>query len=84
MNARTQLLTAIYGLALASTLAVAGETADAIYQNGSILTIDDARPKAEAVAVKDGKILAVDDQVKTETHGQDLASQLERLGVARK
>lgn len=35
------------------------QTADTIYHNGSILTIDDAHPKAEAVAVKDGKILAV-------------------------
>lgn len=33
---------------------------------------------------KDGKILAVDDKVKTETHAQDLAKQLEQLGVPRK
>lgn len=30
-----------------------------LYTNGTILTMDDAKPKAEAVAVKDGKILAV-------------------------
>ena len=30
-----------------------------IFLNGPILTMDDARPTAEAVAVKDGKILAV-------------------------
>ncbi|MBU6328046.1 MAG: amidohydrolase family protein, partial [Verrucomicrobia bacterium] len=50
------------------TLAVSAQTADAIYHNGSILTIDDSCPKAEAVAVKDGKILAVgkkDDVLKT-------------------
>ena len=35
------------------------ETADTIYQNGTIITIYDAAPKAEAVAVKDGRILAV-------------------------
>lgn len=34
-------------------------SADSIYHNGTILTIDDTQPKAEAVAVKDGKILAV-------------------------
>ena len=39
--------------------AFAADTADAIYHNGSILTIDDAHPKAEAVAVKGGRILAV-------------------------
>jgi predicted amidohydrolase YtcJ len=33
--------------------------ADAIYFGGHIVTIDDAQPSAEAVAVKDGKIVAV-------------------------
>lgn len=33
---------------------------------------------------KDGKILAVDDMVKTESHGKDLADQLAKLGVAKK
>jgi peroxiredoxin Q/BCP len=31
-----------------------------------------------------GKILAVDDQVKTENHGKDIAAQLEKLGVPKK
>lgn len=34
-------------------------TADSIWFNGPIVTIDDANPEAQAVAVKDGKILAV-------------------------
>lgn len=34
-------------------------TADAIYFGGDIITINDAQPNAEAVAVKDGKILFV-------------------------
>ena len=34
-------------------------TADAIYFGGRVLTMIDAQPSAEAVAVKDGKILAV-------------------------
>ena len=33
--------------------------ADTIYTGGDIVTINDAQPAAEAVAVKDGKILAV-------------------------
>lgn len=33
---------------------------------------------------KDGKVLAVDDKVKTETHGKDLADQLAKLGVDKK
>ncbi len=41
--------------------------ADAIYTNGDIVTIDDEQPMAEAVAVKDGRIVGVgtrDDVVK--------------------
>ncbi|OOK84280.1 amidohydrolase family protein [Mycobacterium kansasii] len=33
--------------------------ADAIYLNGDIVTIDDENPTAEAVAIKDGRIVAV-------------------------
>lgn len=35
------------------------QVADTIYSGGPILTINDERPTAEAVAVKDGRILAV-------------------------
>ena len=35
------------------------QKADLIYHNGTIITVDDNSPNAEAVAVKDGKILAV-------------------------
>jgi predicted amidohydrolase YtcJ len=45
--------------ALSAPLSLAAELADAIYQNGTILTIVDGAPVAEAVAVKDGRILAV-------------------------
>ena len=37
----------------------ATEVADTIYLGGPILTIDDKAPRAEAVAVADGLILAV-------------------------
>ena len=46
-------------LVLSTQISLSAETADAIYHNGTILTINDAEPTAEAVAVKDGKILAV-------------------------
>ncbi len=46
-----------------STATLADEIADTIYHNGTIITIDDSRPRAEAVAVKNGKILAVGDKV---------------------
>jgi predicted amidohydrolase YtcJ len=38
---------------------MAAEEADIIYSGGTIITIDDASPRAEAVAVKGGRILAV-------------------------
>lgn len=38
---------------------LAAEPADVIYHGGTVLTIVDDRPTAEAVAVKDGRILAV-------------------------
>ncbi len=39
--------------------ALAQETADTIYTGGPILTINDSEPRVEAVAVSDGRILAV-------------------------
>jgi len=53
---RAMLLIAV--LAGLSLPAIA-EIADTIYHHGPILTIDDANPRVEAVAVKNGRILAV-------------------------
>lgn len=36
------------------------QAADTIYTGGDIVTVNDAQPTVEAVAVKDGKILAVE------------------------
>lgn len=41
------------------TAAAAGNTADSIYFGGDIVTVNDAQPSVEAIAIKDGKILAV-------------------------
>ncbi len=51
-------------LALAGWVGLAGgasaqETADRIFTGGPVLTMEDAAPRAEALAVKDGRILAV-------------------------
>ena len=46
-------------IALIDNEAQATETADTIYLGGPILTINDKAPRAEAVAVADGHILAV-------------------------
>lgn len=53
----------------------AAEVADTIYHNGTIVTLDDSLPLAEAVAVRDGRILAVG----TESEVLALAGQNTRL-----
>lgn len=51
------LLAAVAAAAL-STSAFAQETADVIYSGGPIYTMDDASPRVEAVAVRNGRITA--------------------------
>jgi hypothetical protein len=41
------------------TAAATDQAADIVLFGGSIVTVDDAQPSVEAVAVKDGKIVAV-------------------------
>ena len=53
------LSTACLFLGIVSAPVSAQEFADTIYQGGLIITINDDAPRAEAVAVADGKILAV-------------------------
>jgi hypothetical protein len=47
------------GLAFASSTLAQATSADAIYSGGPIITMNDAAPRAEAIAIKDGKIIAV-------------------------
>jgi predicted amidohydrolase YtcJ len=49
-------------------LALAAEVADTIYAGGMVLTMNDASPRAEAVAVKGGRILAVGRADEVMTH----------------
>lgn len=49
---------ALAALSLVAPTAFAAEVADTIYSGGPILTIDDAAPRVEAVAVKNGRIIA--------------------------
>lgn len=44
-----------------------GEQADIIYVGGPIVTMNDAQPSVEALAVKDGKILATGAKADIET-----------------
>jgi len=58
--------------------AAAGATvaADTIYTGGDIVTVNDAQPTAEAVAVKDGKILAVGSLAEVEKAHRGASTQL--------
>lgn len=51
----TAIITALYALPVAT----ASDAADVIYFGGSIITINDAQPTVEAVAVRDGRIVAL-------------------------
>jgi predicted amidohydrolase YtcJ len=49
----------------------AAEPADDIYVNANIITMNDGQPRAEALAVKDGKVLAVGSRREVEAHQGD-------------
>lgn len=58
-----------------------GTAADAIYHGGPIITMDDARPSAQAVAIKDGRILAVGAKVDVESaHKGDSTAMIDLKG----
>ena len=76
MNTRIQrtLLASIAAAMISACTADKPEIpADSIYTGGAIITIDDARPDAEAVAVKDGKILAAGarDEIENSHQGEN-------------
>ncbi|WDI43190.1 amidohydrolase [Bremerella sp. P1] len=75
MVSRLLLATLLLSLIVFGPRVSAAQMADKIYHNGNILTINDAAPEAEAVAIKDGKILAVgtrDEVLKTRGDGTTL------------
>ena len=61
MNNRIFIAVATMGLvlAVARSSAATVTVADTIYSGGDIITVDKQQPAAEALAVKDGKILAL-------------------------
>ena len=61
-------LLAILGFFLISCSSEKAEPADLIFTNGIIYTVNEAQPTAEAVAVKDGMILAVGTSEEIEKH----------------
>ena len=78
-----------WSLAFLATLAAAActpagptpeQTADVIYTGGPIVTVNDAQPTAEAVAVKSGKILAVGSNADVERAHRGTQTTLVNLG----
>lgn len=53
--------------------------ADIIYTNAEVVTVNDEQPSAEAIAVKDGKILAVGDRAHMKSFQSD-ATQILDMG----
>ncbi|MGD9297969.1 MAG: amidohydrolase family protein, partial [Chromatiales bacterium] len=70
---RNQLISALLAISLAShgSLALAADVADRIWHGGPVITMNDATMRAEAVAEKDGKILAVGTKDEVMAHQGD-------------
>ena len=64
----TALLVTTSGCSSGRTSVAPADIADRIYVNGTIVTVNDAQPQAEAVAVKGGTILAVGTRAQIEAH----------------
>src|SRR5215207_3305707 len=59
MNPRTLFFAALFAVACSSSRPPAGEAATLVLRNGRIVTVDSARPEAQAIAVRGWTILAV-------------------------
>jgi hypothetical protein len=81
MRVRTNIPTVAAFLAatgLTSASATQAQVADTIYTGGDIVTVNETQPSAEAVAIKDGKILAVGARAVIELAHQGATTQVVR------
>ena len=89
---RNATLALLSSMILVAPLSIAAQPADAVYHNGTILTMNDAAPQSQAVAVKDGRIVgkalirsrarpAQSGQRQERFDNRRLASQAVELGV---
>ncbi len=83
-TSRAGIAVAAIALAAAAACTPAGpkpeQTADAIFTGGDVVTVNDAQPTVEALAVKDGKILAVGAKADIEKAHRGATTQLVDLG----
>lgn len=69
-------------LAMTSLCASARELADRVYVGGVILTMEDAQPRAEALAIRNGRILAVGPRADVMRHAGDRTEVVDLAGRA--
>lgn len=69
-----------FPLIIANAMAQIADSADAIYLGGEIVTIEDAQPTAEALAVKGGYILASGDRKLIEERHKGSSTRIVDLG----
>lgn len=77
---RSQIVLILIGLISACSPVKSISPADSIYTGGDIITINDAQPSVEAIAVKDGKIIAVGSLVEIEKSHKGEATHVVNLG----
>jgi predicted amidohydrolase YtcJ len=65
-QAGASLLAALLGLA--ASVAAQTATADLVLVNGNVVTMDDARPRAQGIAIADGRILTVGSDAEVRRH----------------
>lgn len=82
VNTKISCLTALASGVLFANPIYAEVIADTIYSGGPILTINDAQPTSEAVAVKDGRIIAVGALADIATHQGDTTELFDLEGRA--
>src|SRR6056297_3678033 len=82
MNSRLYWSIALVFFHAVGSDAGAAEVADTIYAGGPIVTIEDAQPTAEAVAVKDGRIIAVGSLEQVSAHADEATTRFDLDGRA--
>lgn len=80
MNNSIFLYVFLISLIISCKTVPSGEVADYIYYNGNIITIEDDLPIAEAVAIKDGRIIGVGDSSLDNIHRGDSTEMVDLNG----
>jgi predicted amidohydrolase YtcJ len=79
-NLRNWVVALVGGGVMAAHAAPApADAADVIYMGGDIVTINDRQPTAQALAIKDGKILAVGDRAAIESRNKGATTRVVNL-----